>query len=161
MRLLSRFRSAAILCVAAVALSAPQGVRAERPGAAGLAIGRLGLPFSLRFLHRAEGDDPPVGAIALARDEDWKTVGFQPGEAANALYLKVAGRVQFRVAEIVFTDGSLETLPLADAVRSDGLFALTSWNAEREFLGVRLMARARSSDAHVALVLGKDPPSHR
>ena len=150
-----RFRSTGLALVTAVVLHAPAlagglGDAPQRGSRAGPHLGLLGLRFLLPFVHR--------GMAAVSRPGEWKTLGFEVDEGVNGLYLDVAGSVQFHVAEIVFLDGGLERVPLSDATRSDGLFALSCWDSERGILGVRLQARACSSDARLSLVLGKDPP---
>jgi hypothetical protein len=159
----SRCHAGSLALVVAIALPTPAGagrfhdLTARGAGAPGRFLGRAAAMFSIPFVHSGGSRVPPAGAAAILRAEDWKTIGFEVSEPTNALYLDVDGSVQFRVAEIVFADGRLERVPLADATRRDGLFALTGWDAERAVMGVRLRVRARSSDAQVGLVLGKDP----
>ena len=91
----------------------------------------------------------------ITREQGWRVVGFSVNEAVRGLYLEVAGKLEFDRAEVVYQDGALEPIDLKGAERHDGLFELSSLASPRAILGVRLRARARSSQAQVALRLAR------
>jgi hypothetical protein len=119
----------------------------------GIGASRGGAPFA-RWFHSAP--PPAVQTQNLGLEEGWRPIGFSVGEPVSGLYLRVWGRVQFDRAEIVFRDGELEVVDLRQCVRSGGLYVLTEFDARREVMGVRMVVRARSDFAYVALKLGGD-----
>ena len=92
---------------------------------------------------------------ALDAAQGWQRLGFGVSEHANGIYLAVDGRASFGRAEIVFTDGEMETIELNAATRSNGVFELLDFGADREVLVVRVLARAESDRANVGVLLGR------
>lgn len=97
----------------------------------------------------------PLDHAVLDRDQGWTRVGFEVRDRGLGVYLDVGGRAQFDRAEIVFTDGEMASLDLGHVVRGRGLYELMTFEDEREVLCVRLLARARSSLAHVDVKIGR------
>ena len=92
----------------------------------------------------------------LRRESGWSRLGYDLRDTGNGVFLEVQGNVQFRSAEIVFADGHLTRLDLAYARRSNGIYELREFDVDREVMRVRLLARAVSDDATLAVRLGRD-----
>ena len=118
----------------------------------------LGAALATLPIVRGFQAEPPPAVLTqtFGLEEGWRPIGFSVGEKVSGLYLRVWGRVQFDRAEIVYADGGLEPVDLRQCVRGGGLYVLTEFDDRREVLGVRMIVRARSDFAYVALKLGGD-----
>jgi hypothetical protein len=152
------------MCLVVAGLLAPGNVSAEPRLGAGdswvaHAFARV-LP-ALRFNFIGSRDGTVRGDAQLVRALDatqgWQRLGFGVGERANGIYLAVDGRASFGRAEVVFTDGEMETVELNHATRSNGVYELLDFGADREVMVVRLLARAESDRASVSVLLGRAP----
>jgi hypothetical protein len=92
----------------------------------------------------------------IERRNGWLRLGYDVRDVGHGVYLEVQGKVQFRSAEIVFTDGHLTRLDLAYSKRGNGIYELREFDDEREVMLVRLLARAVTDDATLAVRLGRD-----
>ena len=82
----------------------------------------------------------------------WQQVNFESNAHASELYLDVLrGRVQLDRAEIVFRNGQRTTLDLNNRLRDRGRIQLARFDNVRNIDRVIVTARARSSDATIAL----------
>ncbi|HTO51744.1 MAG TPA: hypothetical protein VMR50_00040, partial [Myxococcota bacterium] len=105
----------------------------------------------------------PVGAALVWQDaetlypeEDWAETMFDSNQRGDKLYLEVVrGRVQFDFAEVVFGNGETQVVDFGRAGRGPGLYSLLDFRDGRTIDHVRLIARARSGEARVALVMQK------
>lgn len=121
------------------------------------AQGLGGALASLPVVRGLRSEPPPaVLTQTVGLEEGWRPIGFSVGEEVSGLYLRVWGRVEFDRAEIVYADGELQPVDLRHCVRGGGLYVLTEFDDRREVLGVRMVVRARSDFAYVALKLGGD-----
>ncbi len=92
----------------------------------------------------------------LDRDEDWTQTVFDSNQRGAKLYLEVvSGRVQFDFAEVVFENGDCRVVDFNNGVRRPGLYTLLDFPDGRRVDHVRLIARAKTEQAHVALLMAK------
>lgn len=92
----------------------------------------------------------------LERRNGWLRLGYDVSDFGNGVYLEIEGKVQFRSAEIVFADGELTRLDLAYSRRNSGIYELREFDENRKVMLVRVLARAVSDDATIAVRLGRD-----
>uniref|UniRef100_A0A832HZP8 Uncharacterized protein n=1 Tax=Eiseniibacteriota bacterium TaxID=2212470 RepID=A0A832HZP8_UNCEI len=147
----------AVALLATLVTAPPAGAALQGPFAAPRAAGaslRVVVPlarFALMPFRAAQEPATP----ALVREHGWTRLGFEVRDHGLGVYLDVRGRAEFDRAEVVFADGALEALDLGRAVRGAGVYRLVEFEGEREVLCVRLLARARSPQAHVDVRLGR------
>jgi hypothetical protein len=106
---------------------------------------------------------PPVGerlawqdAETLSRDDDWAETNFDSNQRGDKLFLQVvSGRVQFDFAEVVFANGDTRVVDFNNATQGPGLYDLLDFRDGRTVDHVRLVARAKSREARVALLMQK------
>jgi hypothetical protein len=103
------------------------------------------------FGHAAEIEN----GSALSREQGWTVLDLPVNEPATALYVEVAGRVQFDSAEIVFRDGAPRPLDLRGVVRGRGFFELHTCAGPRAVTAVRLNVRATTARAQVGIRIAR------
>lgn len=95
-------------------------------------------------------------AETLYREEDWAETIFDSDQRGTKLHLEVvSGRIQFDFAEVVFENGDTRVVDFANGVRGPGVYSLLDFRDGRRVDHVRLIARAKSDEARVALILEK------
>ena len=95
-------------------------------------------------------------AETLFKEEDWAETIFDSDQRGSKLYLEVrSGRVQFEFAEVVFENGDTRVVDFANGTRGPGFYSLLDFKDGRRVDHVRLIARAKSAEAKLALVLEK------
>jgi hypothetical protein len=95
-------------------------------------------------------------AETLSRDDDWAETVFDSDQRGDKLFLEVvAGRVQFDFAEVVFENGDCQVVDFANNTRGPGVYGLLDFADGRKVDHVRLIARARTDEARVSLLLRK------
>ena len=153
-------RTLAISALALVMGSATPAIAGEpeianRQQPRGSFISWLAAPFAW-----LASSDSPICTDGLCRELErrngWLRLGYDLRDVGNGVYLEVRGKVQFRSAEIVYMDGGLTRLDLAYSKRSNGFYELREFDDQREVMVVRLLARAVSDDATLAVRLGRD-----
>jgi len=93
-------------------------------------------------------------AETLYREEDWAETIFDSDRRGSKLYLEVrSGRVQFDFAEVVFENGDTRVVDFANGTRGPGFYPLLDFRDGRKVDHVRLIARAKTSEARIALVM--------
>lgn len=93
---------------------------------------------------------------SLFHEEDWAETVFDCNHAGDKVYLEVTkGRVQFDFAEVVFANGECQVVDFSNGVRDPGLYSLLDFRDGRTVDHVRLIARATSDEAKVALLLAR------
>jgi len=124
----------AALALAAIAASSPM----DQPAAQGRASGH----------DRSRWDN----GGRLISQLGWQQVNFEANARASELYLDVLrGRVQVDHAEVVFANGRHVVLDLSNTVRQRGRIQLARFDNVRNIDRVIVTARAKSSDARIAL----------
>ena len=95
-------------------------------------------------------------AETLYREEDWAETVFDSDQRGSKLYLEVVnGKVQFDFAEVVFEDGDCQVVDFNEKTHVPGLYSLLDFADGRKVDHVRLIARAKTDEAKIALVLRK------
>ena len=95
-------------------------------------------------------------AETLAKDEDWTEVTLNADSRGTKLWLDVReGRVQFDWAEVVFENGDAQVVDFKERTCTPGLYSLLDFRDGRKVDHVRLVARAKSDEARVALMMEK------
>jgi hypothetical protein len=92
----------------------------------------------------------------LDRADDWSETYFDSNQRGSMLYLEVtSGRVQFDFAEVVFENGDTRVVDFSNGTRGPGVYQLLDFRDGRRVDHVRLIARARTDRAKVALIMQK------
>jgi hypothetical protein len=92
----------------------------------------------------------------LAKGDDWTEFTLEADSRGTGLWLEVVnGRVQFDWAEVVFENGDARAVDMKAWTRGPGLYHLLDFRDGRKVDHVRLMARAQSYEARVALRMEK------
>jgi len=95
-------------------------------------------------------------AETLARDEDWTEFTLNTDSRGTRLWLQVvAGRAQFDWAEVVFENGDTRVVDMKEWTRDPGYYELLDFRDGRRVDHVRLVARAKTPEARVALQMEK------
>lgn len=95
-------------------------------------------------------------ADTFARDEDWTEITLNADARGTKLWLEMkAGRAQFDWAEIVFENGDAQVVDFNEKTYGPGLYSLLDFKDGRKVDHVRLVARARTDEARVALMMEK------
>lgn len=92
----------------------------------------------------------------LFAEEGWSETVFDANARGEALHLEVvSGKVQFDFAEVVFENGDCRVVDFNNAARGPGLYRLLDFADGRRVDHVRLIARAKSDESKVALIMRK------
>ena len=92
----------------------------------------------------------------LSREDDWSEIVFDSNQRGDKLFLEVAdGRVQFDFAEVVFENGDTQVVDFREKNHQPGVYSLLDFPDGRRVDHVRVVARAKSDDAEVRLLLQK------
>ncbi len=95
-------------------------------------------------------------AETISRDDDWTETVFDSDQRGDKLFLEVtAGKVQFDFAEVVFENGDCQVVDFNNGARGAGLYSLLDFADGRKVDHVRLISRAKTDEARVALLLRK------
>ncbi len=95
-------------------------------------------------------------AETLAKDEDWTEITLNSDSRGTRLWLDLReGRAQFDWAEVVFENGDAVVVDFNEKTLAPGLYSLLDFRDGRKVDHVRLVARAKSDEARVALMLEK------
>src|SRR5262249_37685759 len=90
----------------------------------------------------------------LVRGDDWTEFTLESDQRGSKLWLRVAdGRAQFDWAEVVFANGDTRVVDMKEWTRDTGLYSLLDFPDGRRIDHVRIVARAKSPEARVALEL--------
>ena len=92
----------------------------------------------------------------LFKEEDWAETVFDSDQRGRKLFLEVqSGRIQFDFAEVVFENGETQVVDFANGTRGPGFYSLLDFRDGRKVDHVRLIARAKSDESKLALVMEK------
>ncbi len=96
-------------------------------------------------------------AETLSKNEDWTEFTLNCDARGKKLWLDItAGRIQFDWAEIVFESGDARVVDFAEKTHGEGLYSLLDFADGRKVDHVRVVARAKSETARVALRMEKE-----
>lgn len=145
--------SALLLLAGEPAVGSPAQAPPSRTAApTPLLVAPLGLIASIG--SGANGCPTPLdnGARLLERD-GWRDLVMNVNDHGWGVMIEVRGEAAFERSTILLADGTRLDLDLGGARRSDGLYALADFLADREVIAVGLRARARGSRAFVGVRL--------
>lgn len=92
----------------------------------------------------------------LFQEEDWAETVFNSDQRGTKLYLEVVkGKVQFDFAEVVFENGDCQVVDFAEKPHGEGFYSLLDFADGRKVDHVRLIARSKTEESRVALILQK------
>ena len=92
----------------------------------------------------------------LFSEEEWAETVFDSDQRGRKLFLEVqSGKVQFDFAEVVFENGDTQVVDFNEKSHGTGFYSLLDFKDGRKVDHVRLIARAKTDEAKVALVLEK------
>jgi hypothetical protein len=92
----------------------------------------------------------------LLQDEGWAEIVFDSNQRGRRLYLEVlSGKVQFDFAEVVFENGDTQVVDFSEKTRDPGFYSLLDFADGRKVDHVRLIARAKSKESRIVLVMEK------
>ena len=95
-----------------------------------------------------------VDGATLVKSDDWTEFTLNCGRRGTKLWYEVAnGKVQADWAEVVFLNGQTQVVDFAEHTQDPGLYPLLDFHDGRIVDHVRMVARAKSDDARVALRL--------
>lgn len=93
---------------------------------------------------------------SLSREDEWSEINFNSDQRGDKLFLEVAeGKVQFDFAEVVFENGDCQVVDFNEKTHKPGVYSLLDFKDGRKIDHVRVVARAKSDDAEVRLLLQK------
>lgn len=95
-------------------------------------------------------------AETLAKDDDWTEFTLNCDARGTKLWLELkAGKAQLDWAEVVFENGDTQVVDFQERTVGPGLYSLLDFRDGRKVDHVRLVARAKSPEARVALMMEK------
>jgi hypothetical protein len=94
-------------------------------------------------------------AETLEREEEWTEFTLNADARGAKLYLEIDGNADLNFAEVVFENGDVQVVDFEEKNHKPGLYSLLDFKDGRKIDHVRLMARARTKEARVALVMAK------
>lgn len=93
---------------------------------------------------------------SLSREDEWSEINFNSDQRGEKLFLEVAeGKVQFDFAEVVFENGECQVVDFKEKTHKAGVYSLLDFKDGRKIDHVRVVARAKSAEAEVRLLLQK------
>ena len=94
-----------------------------------------------------------MDGATLSKGQDWTEVTLNCGRRGSQLWYEVNGKVQADWAEVVFANGETQVVDFAESTQGAGLYPLLDFKGTRTVDHVRMVARAKTDDARVALRL--------
>jgi len=95
-------------------------------------------------------------AETISRDEDWTEITLNADARGRKLWYEVVGgRVQADWAEVVFENGDATVVDFNERTLGPGLYSLLDFADGRKVDHVRMVLRAKSDEARVALKMEK------
>lgn len=95
-------------------------------------------------------------AETLDKEDDWTEFSLNADSRGRKLYLDLgAGKAQLDWAEIVFENGDTQVVDFAEKTHKPGLYSLYDFRDGRRVDHVRMVARAKSDEARITLLMEK------
>lgn len=91
----------------------------------------------------------------IRRAEDWVDMTLNVHGRGEHLYLRIDGRAQLDFAEIQMANGQVHVVDFNERDTESGSFRLFDLHRGREVAHVRLVARARTPDASITVLLAR------
>jgi hypothetical protein len=89
------------------------------------------------------------------RREDWVDTHYTVNNRGEALYFRVAGRVQVDFAEVTFRNGQTQVVDFNESPLEDGTYPLLDFADGREVEFVRMVARSRAPQSTISVLMRK------
>lgn len=89
------------------------------------------------------------------RSEDWVDTTLAVNQNGDKMFVRVNGRVQVDFAEVHFRGGQVQVVDFGEAPLEAGTYSLLDFKDGRHVDYVRLVARARSQNARVSVLLAR------
>lgn len=89
----------------------------------------------------------------IHRREDWVDLTLGVNNRGERLLLKVEGRAQVDFAEVHFDNGQVQVVDFNEQMLNRGVYNLLNFSDGRKVEHVRLVARARSEDARLSVLM--------
>lgn len=95
-------------------------------------------------------------AETITKNEDWTEVTLNANARGSRLLLEIqSGRAQLNFAEVVFENGDTRVVDFQENTRGQGTYPLLNFRDGRAVDHVRMVARAKSDEARLVLVMEK------
>ncbi|MEO5619013.1 MAG: hypothetical protein ABIS67_14690 [Candidatus Eisenbacteria bacterium] len=95
-------------------------------------------------------------AETIERADGWSEFTLNADSRGTLLWLEVkAGKVQFDWAEVVFENGEAAVVDFQEKAHGEGHYSLLDFRDGRKVDHVRMVARAKSEEARIALKMEK------
>jgi hypothetical protein len=91
----------------------------------------------------------------FARSEDWVDTTLRAGQSGNRLFLRINGRAQVDFAEVHFRNGNVQVVDFRERPLDPGTYSLLDFPDGRHVEYVRLVARARSNEAKISVLMAR------
>jgi hypothetical protein len=93
-------------------------------------------------------------AETIYKNEDWTEVTLNANARGSRLLLEVeSGKAQLNFAEVVFENGDTRVVDFQENTRGQGTYPLLNFRDGRTVDHVRMVARAKSDEARLVLVM--------
>ena len=89
----------------------------------------------------------------LRRPEDWVDTNLPVHNSGEAVLLRVNGRAQMDFAEVHFANGQVQVVDFHEELLEPGVYRLFDFGEGRRVENVRLVARARSAEATLSVLM--------
>jgi len=91
----------------------------------------------------------------MRRNEDWVDTSLAVNQRGDKLFLRITGRAQIDFAEVHFQNGNVQVVDFQEGPMEAGTYSLLDFPDGRTVNHVRLVARARSREARVAVLMAR------
>lgn len=91
----------------------------------------------------------------IHRREDWVDTNFRVNKRGTELFLDVRGRAEVDFAEVEFDNGETQVVDFNEQRLETGVYPLLDFKNGREVDAVRIVARARTQEARIGVVLAR------
>jgi hypothetical protein len=92
---------------------------------------------------------------SMTADEDWTEFTLNVDNRGRGMMMHVDGRVQFNFAEVVFENGDARVVDFNNRTHSTGTYGLIDFADGRKVDHVRMVAKAKSDEARVSVLMVK------
>lgn len=89
------------------------------------------------------------------RRDDWVDTSYSVNNRGDAIYFRVAGRVQVDFAEVTFNNGQTQVVDFNESPLEDGTYRLLDFADGRQVENVRMVARSRAQQSTITVLMRK------
>jgi hypothetical protein len=91
----------------------------------------------------------------IRRNEDWVDTSLGVNSRGDKLFLRLNGRAQVDFAEVHFQNGNVQVVDFQEGPMEPGTYSLLDFPDGRMVNHVRLVARARTREARLTVLMAK------